>query len=251
MKISAIVMTLNEESNIDRCLSSLAFADEIVVLDSFSTDRTVEIARNYTNKVAQQEFKSSSGQRLAATEMTSNEWLLFVDADEVVTVELAEEICQAVKSEKYAAYRLPRLTYFLGKPIRGCGWYPDPVVRLMRKSKAQWSFRLVHESAEIDGRVGDLSEDLLHYSFNDLESIVRKTHTYARLSAQQKVLEGKDFQLYRLVFGPVSTFIKKYILQQGYRDGVRGLIISGFCSVGSFMRYAMLWELTRHRSTDK
>ncbi len=250
MRVSAVVITHSEERNIERCLSSLTFADEIVVLDSYSTDRTVEIARRFTDKVSQREFTGFSDQKNAAMDLASNDWVFIVDADEVVTPELSAEIGKAVSSDRYAAYRLPRLTYFVGKPIRHCGWYPDLITRLARKSKARFGDRLVHESLEVDGPIGTLSSDLIHHSYQDLQDMVRKTGQYSQAAALQKIRNGRCFRLSDLLFAPGLTFLKKYILQQGYRDGMRGFLISAMCQCGVFLRYAMLWELSVRKERE-
>lgn len=250
MKISAVVITYNEEPNIERCLASLAFADEIVVLDSFSTDRTVEIARGFTNKVSQREFTGFSDQKNAALDLASNDWVLIVDADEVVTPELAAEIQQAARSDQFAAYRMPRLTHFLGKPIRHCGWYPDHVIKLFRRSKVHYPDRLVHETPDVDGSVGSLSRDLLHYTCRGMDDLCRKTVAYARAAARQKQQDGVCFRLDKLLFAPGLTFLKKYIAQQGIRDGMRGFIICAMNQVGVFLRYAMLWEISTRKDGE-
>jgi glycosyltransferase involved in cell wall biosynthesis len=250
VSISAVVITLNEEPNIERCLASLGFADEIVVLDSLSTDRTVEIARRFTDKISEREFTGYSDQKNAAVGLAANDWVLIVDADEVVTAELAAEVRKAAETDKFAAYRMPRLTHFLGKPIRHCGWYPDYVVRLMRKSKARFADRLVHETPEVDGPVGTLSSDLVHYSYRDLDDLMRKMVAYSRAAARQKVLDGERFRFGALLFAPGLTFLKKYIVKQGYRDGLRGFIICALSQLGVFLRYAMLWEMSMRKERN-
>lgn len=244
VSISAVVITYNEEANIERCLQSLSFVDEIVVVDSFSTDRTVEIARRYTDNVSQREFVGFSDQKNASIELATSEWLLAVDADEVVTPELAEEICSVLQNTGFDAYRVPRLTYFLGKPIRRCGWYPDFVVRIVRRSKARYGDRLVHESLMVDGPVGQLKKDLLHFSYNELDDVVRKMIGYSCKAARQKYIEGHRARLADLLFRPGLTFLKKYILQQGFRDGLRGFMICALSQCGVFLRYAALWEMS-------
>ena len=251
MSISAIVITKNEESNIERCLASLAFADEIVVLDSFSTDRTVEIARRFTDKISQREFAGYADQKNAAMELAANDWALIVDADEVVTDELAAEIRKAVESDRFDAYRMPRLTHFLGKPIRHCGWYPDYVIKLMRRSKARYPDRIVHETPDIDGAIGTLASDLLHYTYRDIDDLCRKMTAYARAAARQKLADGERFRLSKLFFAPGLAFLKKYILKQGYRDGLRGFIICAMTQTGVFLRYAMLWEMSIRKERDE
>ena len=245
------MITHNEERNIESCLSSLRFADEIVVLDSFSTDRTVEIARAFTDKVSQREFKGFSDQKNAAIDLASNDWVFIVDADEVVSPELADEITSAVESDEFVAYRMPRLTYFIGKPIRHCGWYPDHIVRLARRSKSRFGDRLVHESLVVNGPIGMLSNDLVHYSYRDLDDMVRKIGQYSRAAARQKLSEGKRFRLSDLLIAPGLTFLKKYVLKQGYRDGMRGFMICALNQFSVFLRYAMLWELSVRKEREQ
>jgi glycosyltransferase involved in cell wall biosynthesis len=248
--ISAVVITLNEEANIERCLASLAFADEIVVLDSFSADRTVEIARRFTDTISQREFAGYSDQKNAAMELASNDWVLVVDADEVVSDQLAAEIRKAVESDRYVAYRMPRLSYFCGKPIRHCGWYPDYVTKLMRRSKSRYPDRLVHETPEIDGPVGTMKSDLLHYTYRDLDELCRKMIAHSRAAARQKIQDGERFRLSKLVFAPGLAFLKKYVVKQGFRDGLRGFVICAMTQVGVFLRYAMLWEMSVRKERD-
>jgi len=243
-KISALVITYNEELNIERCLSSLCFTDEIVVLDSFSTDRTVEIARRFTANVSQREFTGFSDQKNAAMDLAANDWAMIVDADEVVTPQLAAEVAKAVEEGRFDAYRMPRLTHFLGKPIRHCGWYPDYVVRLARKSKARFGDRLVHETLDVDGRIGTLKSDLVHFTCRDLHDLVLKTVAYSRAAARQKLREGERFRLSKLLIAPGLIFLKKYVAKQGYRDGLRGFVLCTMGLIGVFLRYAMLWEMT-------
>lgn len=244
MKLSAVVITLNEEHRIERCLASLAFADEIVVLDSFSTDRTVEIAKRFTDKINQREFKGYSNQKNAAMELATNDWVFIVDADEVVTPELAVEVLKAIGSDQFVGYRMPRLTHFLGKPIRHCGWYPDYIIRLARKSRARFGDRLVHETLEVDGLVSTLEHDLIHYTYSNLDDLVRKILAYSRAAARQKIRDGERFQLSKLLFAPGLTFLKKYFIKQGYRDGLRGYLICALSQIGVFLRYVMLWEMS-------
>lgn len=244
MSISAVVITHNEESNIERCLASVSFTDEIVVLDSFSEDRTVELARRFTDKVSQRAFAGYADQKNAAMALASNDWVLVIDADEVVSEPLASEIRLAIEGEEYAAYRMPRLSYFMNKPIRHCGWYPDYVIKLMRKSKSHYPDRLVHEKPEVVGPIGTLEHDLLHYTYRDLEQLCRKVVSYSRAASRQKMRDGERFALSKLLFAPGLTFLKKYVLQQGFRDGLPGFVVCAMAQFGVFLRYAMLWEAT-------
>ena len=249
--LSAVVITLNEEKNIDACLRGLAFADEIVVVDSFSTDRTVEIARQHTDKVSSRHFTGFSDQKSAAIELAQNDWILIVDADEVVTGDLAAEIQAAVKNGDCDAYRIPRLSYFLGRPIRHCGWYPDYQLRLARRGTAHFADRLVHETLETDRKCGTFKHDLIHYTYRDMDDVVRKTVSYSRAGALQKVRQGTRCRLSDLLFRPGLAFLKKYVLKQGFRDGLHGFILSGLGAYEVFLKYAILWDITRRPGPNK
>ena len=245
MGLTAAVITWNEERNIERCLQGLAFADEIVVVDSLSTDRTVEIARRFTDKIVPREFSGFSEQKTAALELASQEWALFVDADEVVTERLATAIQDAMADGRFDAYRIPRLTGFLGREMRHCGWYPDYQLRLARREKARFPERLVHETMVIDGPVGTLKPDLLHNSYPNMEEYARKMVLYAKAAAQQKRRDGCRFGFADLIFKPGLAFVKMYVVKQGFRDGLRGFVLSVLTACSTALRYAMLLELDR------
>lgn len=251
MSISAVIITLNEEVHIERCLKSLQFADEIVVLDSYSTDRTVEIARKYTDKVSFREFRGFGEQKAAALDLASCEWLLFVDADEVVSEGMASEICEVIEHGSCDGYRSPRLTYFLGRAMRYCGWYPDYQLRLAKKCKARMPERLVHEHLEVDGIIGTLRSPLIHYSYANMAVYTRKMFHYARAAAEQKQREGRKSRLSDLLFRPCFTFVKMYLLKQGFRDGLHGFILSGLSASSVFLRYVMLWDMSRSANPAK
>ena len=251
VSISAAVITLNEEANIERCLRGLSFADEIVVVDSLSTDRTVEIAREFTDKVISREFTGFSDQKSAAMELAGSEWVLFIDADEVVGDKLGAEIRKAVQSEGFDGYWIPRATYFLGKRIRHCGWYPDYQLRLARKSKARYPERLVHETLEVQGPCGRLKNDLIHYSYKSMDDYARKMVSYARAAARQKTLEGRKFSLADLALNPGLTFLKMYVVKRGFLDGLHGFVLSVLTACSSAVRYAMLWEMSSRKDASK
>lgn len=251
MSLSAVVITCNEEHNIERCLQSVAFADEIVVLDSFSTDRTVELARRYTDNVTQREFAGFGEQWAAALALATCEWVLVIAADEVVTPELAKEIQAAVKRGDRDGYRMPRLTEFVGRRMRHCGWYPDYQLRLARRSRAWFPDRLVHESMHVDGKIGTLKGDMLHYSHPDLDVFVRKMATYARAAARQKMREGRRFRATDLFIAPAFTFFKTYVIKQGFRDGWHGFVLSLLLGASTVLRYSMLWEMTGQERSSK
>lgn len=251
MTLSAVVITYNEERNIGRCLESLSFADEIVVLDSFSTDRTVEIARGFTDRVFQRKFAGFSEQWAQALTLASCDWVLIVGADEEITRELADEIVQAVRSGDRDGYRIPRITEFVGRHMRHCGWFPDYQLRLARRSKACYTDRLVHESLEVDGTVGTLRGHILHHSHPDLDTFTRKMTLYTRLAAAQKMREGRRFRVTDLLVAPVYTFFKTYVIKRGFLDGWHGFVLSVLLSAYSALRYSMLWEMTLRERSGK
>lgn len=248
--VSAVVITLNEECNIERCLESLRFADEIVVVDSCSTDRTVELARRYTDRVSTREFTGFSDQWNAAIDETREEWVLIVGADEVVSDKLAVEIEEAMAGD-CDGYRMPRRTWFLDRPIRYCGWYPDYQLRLARKSRARMPDRLVHETLEVDGRIGTLKHDLVHFSYPTLDDYTRKMVHYSRAAAEQKLRDGRRFRITDILFTPWLTFLRVYVAQLGFRDGLHGLMLSVLAGCSTALRYAMLWEMSRRGGADE
>lgn len=245
MSITACVITLNEEHNIEACLSGLAFADEIVLVDSLSTDATVELARKFTDKIVLREFKGFSEQKTAALEMATGDWVFFVDADEIVTPELALAITDAAASGRYEAYRMPRRTSFLGREMQYCGWYPDYQLRLVRRDKARFPERLVHERMDVDGPIGTLKPALIHNSYPTLDDYFRKMVIYARAAAMQKHLEGRAFRIRDVLFSPVIGFLRMYVVKQGYRDGIHGLMLSVLTACSTALRYATLWDIDK------
>jgi len=251
VQLSAVVITYNEEANIERCLASLEFADEIVVLDSNSTDRTREIASRYADKVSCREFKGMSEQKAAAVELCSNEWFILVDADEEITSDLAIEIRTVMENPVYDAYRMPRLTEFVGRPMHHGGWYPDYQIRLAKKAKIEFPHRLVHAPMVVSGTCGTLNNDILHYTYPTLAEYFRKMIAYNSLAARQKLNEGHAFRITDLIFNPVFRFVKKYFLQQGFRDGLHGFVLSVLTACGSAIRYSMLWEMSVRKKNDK
>ncbi|MCE5324537.1 glycosyltransferase family 2 protein [bacterium] len=243
MGISALVLTYNEEARIARCLESLTFADELIVLDSHSTDKTLDIAKEYTSNISKRKFTGFSDQKSAAIELAKEDWILIIDADEVVSKELASEIVAAAETDEFGAYKMPRTTSFLGKCIRHCGWYPDYQLRLVRRDKACIPHRLVHETLDYNGPVGTLEHPIIHYSYDTMADYCRKMVLYTRAAAQQKYNEGRRFHIVDLLYRPWHSFIKMYVFRQGFLDGVHGLVLCGLTACSSLLRYAYLWEL--------
>jgi glycosyltransferase involved in cell wall biosynthesis len=244
-RLSVITLTLNEERNIAGCLDSVAWADEIIVIDAGSTDGTLELARKYTSHVEVLPWKGYGAARNSALDRATGEWVLWLDADERVTPELAGEIRDIVAAGGPEAdgYAIPRRAYFCGKWIRHCGWYPSRVVRLFRRGKARFSETRVHEQLVIDGRVEDSRHDLLHFTDPDLKHYFAKFNTYTSLAAQDLFNAGRRFRLSDILVKPAFILVKMYIVRLGFLDGVHGLVLSIASAAYVFAKYAKLWEL--------
>lgn len=245
MKISAIVITLNEEKNIGACLASLNFVDEIVVVDSGSTDRTEAIcASNPLVRFFRQAWLGYGPQKNFALSLASHEWVLSIDADEVVPSDLADEIRASITNEKgCVGFYVKRKNMYKKQWIRHGGWWPDEILRLFRKDKGQFSNRKVHESAEVEGITKRLQAALEHYSYSGPEDFILKMHSYAMAGACQMKDEGRFGGAVRAVIRAVAAFVKGYILKRGFLDGRAGLLIAVSGALGVFYKLIKLSEL--------
>jgi glycosyltransferase involved in cell wall biosynthesis len=252
-RLSVITLTLNEAHNIGECLQSVSWADQIVVIDAGSTDGTVDIARRYTPQVEVLPWKGYGAARNAALERVTGDWVLWLDADERVTAELAEEITRvlATDSPGVDGYAVARRAYFCGKWIRHCGWYPGRVVRLFRKGKARFSETRVHEQLVIDGRVVDSRHDILHYTDPDLNHYFSKFNRYTTLAAEDLAQNGRGPRISDLIVKPAFMFVKMYILRLGFLDGVHGLVLSKASAAYVFAKYAKLWDISRQSTSAR
>ncbi|PIQ99254.1 MAG: hypothetical protein COV66_13025 [Nitrospinae bacterium CG11_big_fil_rev_8_21_14_0_20_45_15] len=242
-KLSVIIITYNEEEHIERCLKSVQWADEIVVLDSFSTDATVDICRRYTDRVFQMEWQGYGGQKNLAAEKASHTWILNLDADEEVSSEVEREIRTLMEvGPMFSAYDFPRKNFFGEHWIRFCGWYPDRIIRLYDKMKARFTEGRVHEKIETAGGVGSLNEPLLHHSFRDMEDYITRQNRYSTLSAQDRFDRKGPVGIGRILLGPPWVFIKVYILRQGFREGRLGFFIAASMAFYSFLKYIKTHE---------
>ena len=253
MKITATVITLNEEHNIAAALESLGFADEIIVVDSESSDRTVEIARRFTDRVYVKPWPGYSAQKNFASDQASNDWVFSLDADERVSKELAREIEQLKSGAdpKAAAFQMPRRTFYLGRWIKHSGWRPDYKVRLYHRKRARWRGDYVHETLEADGKVERLSGDLLHYTVRNASEHHLRMDRYTTLAAQQSYAQGKRASMVSLLVSPVAVFFRSYILKLGLLDGVPGLGIARFAAHYEFLKNLKLWEMRRRTMNDR
>lgn len=241
MKISAFVITYNEEYNIEECLRSLTFCDEIVVVDSFSTDSTVKISENYTNQVFTHQFENYSEQRKFAIEKCSNDWVLWLDADERVTDELRAEI--SALDFRFDGYELPRKTIYLGKWIKHCGWYPDYHTRLFNKNKMHIDGRPVHEGISGSGKIGRLENPLLHFSYKNISEHILKMDKYTTFLADNyKKNASLPYLVLSLWLRPVFKFTKMYLIKLGFLDGIRGVIVSALSAFYVFLKFAKIIE---------
>lgn len=245
-RLSLTVITKNEAINLERCLKSVPFADEIVVVDSQSTDGTRDIARKYTDKVLNLPWEGFGKAKQAALSNATGEWVLSLDADEVLDDELAYQIDHALNQNgAVTGYRLNRISNFLGRWIHHSGWYPDRVVRLGRRTSMSVTPDVVHERISIDGIVSELSGHILHYTDPDWPHYVQKLQRYAELSAQQLHSHGRRASVWDLCVRPPYQFARMYLLQAGFLDGAPGLLLAGGSAFHVFAKYARLWELSR------
>lgn len=239
MKISATIITFNEERNIARAMESLRCCDEIVVVDSGSVDRTVEIARNFGARVVEEPWRGYAGQKNFATTQAAYDWILSIDADEALSEGLEAEIWQLKKTGPDCdAYTMPRLAQYLGKWIFHSGWYPDRKIRLFHRAKAKWVGDFVHESVSVDGRIGHLQGNLLHFTCSSLSEHLKTMDTYTTLAAQQIVALGRRVGYAQLLLDPIWTFWKTYLFKLGFLDGFEGLAIAYMAALYDFLKFA-------------
>jgi glycosyltransferase involved in cell wall biosynthesis len=253
VRITAAIITLNEEKKIRRALNSVCWADEVLVVDSGSTDRTLEIARDCGARVEHRNWTGFSDQKQHATDLASNDWIFSLDADEAASHELSEEILELRSNGSSAdGFRMPRLSFYMGREIRHSGWYPDRQLRLFNRTKARWKKVPVHESIQPDpdAAIVDLRHNIHHYSVDDAAHHHRMIgERYAPLAAKAMMEAGKRTSLARLVSaGPIS-FVKHYVLKGGYLDGLPGFTISKFAAHHAFLKHLMLWEMQTRDST--
>jgi glycosyltransferase involved in cell wall biosynthesis len=239
--LSVLIPTRNEEANLGDCLAGVAFADEIVVVDSGSTDGTESVARAAGARFLVHPFESHARQKNWGLDQVRNPWVLILDADERVPADLAEEVRRVLRDDRRAAgYWIRRRSTFLGREIRGCGWQNDRVLRLFDRRRGRYEDRRVHEEVTVDGEVRTLSHRLLHHSCRDLSEWIAKTERYARLGAEEARRRGRRATWADLALRPPARFLKQYLLQGGFRDGVEGLVLCGVSAFGVLLKYAHL-----------
>jgi len=241
--ISAAIITKNEERNIKEALESVRDFDDIVVVDSFSEDRTVEICRDYTSRVYRHEWQRFSRQKQRAVDYSRNDWVLILDADERVTPGLKLEMLRVISENEYSGFFIPRKNFFLGKWIRYSGWWPDYTLRLFKKELSHVEPREVHEKVIVNGPTSYLKNPLVHYTYRTVGEYIKKMETYSSLSAEE--IKGKNMLLsgLKLFINPFLVFIKMYILRLGFMDGARGFMLAVLYAVQTFLKYAKALEI--------
>jgi glycosyltransferase involved in cell wall biosynthesis len=248
--VSVTVITRNEAAHIEGCLASVAWADERLVVDCGSTDDTVERARRAGARVIVRDWPGYAAQKNFAAGEAAFDWILSVDADERVTPALAAEIQATLHADPSAAgFRIPRVTFHLGRWIRTTDWYPDPQLRLYDRRRARWQPRRVHESVTADGRVGRLTRDLQHYAYRDISHHHATMDRYTTLAADEMFEAGRRAGLLDLAVHPPAAFLRNYVLRRGVLDGVPGLVISAMNAHYVFLKFAKLWARARAAAT--
>ncbi|MEW6108842.1 MAG: glycosyltransferase family 2 protein [Nitrospirota bacterium] len=250
LPVSAVIITRNEERNIKDCLESARGFDEIVVVDAFSEDRTVEICRDYTDRIYQQSWQGFSRQKQIAVDHARNIWILILDADERVTPGLFREIQATLNSTQHSGFYIPRKNYFLGKWIKHSGWWPDYTLRLFRKDVSRLDQRAVHEKVVVNGSAGRLSSPLEHYTYRTISDYLGKMEVYSSLAAEEMQKERRPSSIINMIINPAVTFLKMFFIRQGFRDGIYGFVLAVLYSYYTFIKYAKNWEQNIHRQYE-
>lgn len=245
--LSAAVITFNEEKNICRCLESLRWADEIIVVDSFSTDATVELSRRYTDRVVQRAWPGHVAQKQFALEQAAGDWIISLDADEELSAAAADDIraLLARGPSAVAGCSFPRRSFYLGRWIRHGGWYPDRKLRLVRRGRARWTGDDPHDKLVVDGEVRNLSGRINHYVYRDISHQLRTVDSFSRITAEQWRARGKRAGAAVMLGKTIGKFFETYVWKLGFLDGMPGFIIAVISSYYVFLKYAKLWELQR------
>ena len=246
LPVSISIITLNEEGRLPACLESVSFADDIVVLDSGSTDRTQEVARSFGARVFSEEWRGFGPQKQRAMELCKYNWVLMIDADEVLGDGARDEIAAVLQAPGAEAYSLRRRGYIGGRAIRHSGWWPDRVVRLVdrRRCRVEGS---IHESVKVDGRTAELMSLIHHFSFRDYSHMIEKLNSYSDLTSDRLLREGRRAGALAPFTHGLLMFLRTYILRRGFMDGLDGLVISSLSAAGTFFKYAKLLDKRRQR----
>jgi glycosyltransferase involved in cell wall biosynthesis len=241
--LSVIIIAKNEAAHIVRCLESVEWAEEVIVLDSGSTDDTVAICRRHTDKVFETDWPGFGIQKQRALEKAQGDWVLSIDADEVVSAELRQEIEQAMASPQFDGYAIPRLSDYCGRAIKHGGWWPDHVLRLFRREAGQFTDSPVHERVIVRGEIGRLQSPLLHEAFVNLDEVLHKVNSYSTLGAEMLYQKGIRSSLSKAVLKGFWTFFRTYFVKASLLDGRQGFMLAVSNAEGAYYKYLKLWEL--------
>lgn len=251
LPISLVVITLNEEANIERCLKSVPFASDVVVVDSLSTDRTVEIAEKLGARVFTEKWRGYGPQKSFAVSQAKYDWILSLDADEALSPQAQQEIMEKFGGfQEEVGYELPRLSRHLGRWILHGGWYPDYQLRLFHRLHSKWSDAALHEKVEVNSKA-QLQHPILHWVFESLSDQVITNDTYSSLGASNLKSAGKSFSVAKLIIKPWIKFVECYFIKLGFLDGLAGFVISVGAAYSIFLRHAKLWELELKQRTKE
>lgn len=250
-KLTVIIPCFNEEINLPDALQSVEWADEIIVVDSFSTDSTVKIATNFGAKVLQHEFFNDTSQKNWTIPQAQHAWVMCMDADERVTPQLRDELLAFLEAPDVKGLRLYRQNHFLGQPIRYCGWQDDSVLRVFPRDEGSYPDQLVHADARVDGPVRACKAKLLHFTFRSFDQYMKKFSQYTAWAAIDRDQKTGRFVALPMMTRPLWRFFKQYILRLGFLDGTAGLVICTMSAFSVFLKYARIWELRRaHHNSD-
>ena len=245
-RLSVAVITLNEAHHLRRCLESVAWADELVVVDAESSDKTVQVAREFTDRVIVRPWAGFAAQKNFALDQCAGEWTLSLDADEEAAPEVRAEIMATVTDPRaHDGYALRRQNVFLDRFIRHGGLYPDWQVRLFRHGRGRFEERVVHESVSVTGSIGRLSGHLVHRSYDGVSDFIERANRYSSLAAEQLIRDGHRVRAGDLIVRPLGRFLSMYLVKRGFLDGRRGLLLASLYAYYVFMRSAKVWEVTR------
>ena len=246
-KISVYVLTFNNERTIERCLKSVGWADEIVVVDHYSTDRTPEICRRHTEHFYQKEWTNYRDEYNHAISLTNHRWVMFLDSDEEISGELTNEIQEELADSdgQWSGYLVPRMSYYLGKWIRHGEWYPDYKIRFYDRTKGTWAGRALHPRIEVEGSLRRLRNPCLHYNYRDISDQIQTIDRYSEMAAQVLNEEAEKFSVTKLLLHPPFRFLRDYFIKGGILDGLPGFVIAVSTMYYVFIKYAKLWELQK------
>jgi glycosyltransferase involved in cell wall biosynthesis len=254
IKLSVVIITYNEEKNIERCLKSVQkVADEIVIVDSFSSDHTVEICKKHYAKIYERKWQGYSHTKNFGNQMAANDIILSIDADEALSPELEASILEMKATSLGGIYSFNRKTNYCGQWIHYCGWYPDVKIRIFDRNISKWEGEYVHEELVFSNsvRVKHLKGDLLHYSFNTLADHLQRVNKYSDLAAQELLDRHKGSLIFKMIFSPVSKFFKSYVLKKGFLDGFYGFCICIISAFDVLIRYAKVIQIRRHTRVER